>query len=107
MGDPTLRLHPVIPSESISATFMEGDISVSWEESADAEDGYLLYRKENGKDWQLLAAIEEGVEYVDICVNSFTTYEYMVKSIKLEHSGSGSWSWSLLHAHWLCSKSKC
>ena len=91
MGDPTLRLHPMIPPASITATYEEGDISVLWEESSDAQEGYLLYRKENDMDWVLLAEIDEGTQYQDICVNSFTTYEYMVKSLKLEHSGSGSY----------------
>ena len=91
MGDPTLRLHAIKPAEALTATFFDGDNQLDWSTSADASHGYFVYRRESGTNWQLVAEFVESTSFLDYCVNSNTNYEYMVKAVKLERSGSGSY----------------
>jgi hypothetical protein len=45
----------------------------------------------NDGDWEILAAFLQPTSFVDPCVLPFTDYSYMVKAIRLENTGSGSY----------------
>jgi len=91
MGDPTLRLHAMQPVQNLEAEFVDGDVLIDWTHSPDVTHGYFVYRSEEGAPWELLAEYYDEDEFTDICVKPNTTYEYMVKSIRLENTGSGSY----------------
>jgi hypothetical protein len=89
MGDPTLRLFYPKPVASVSAIFNEGNIDITWSASEDSDAAYLLYRKEANTGWEVLEALLEDTLYTDHCISP-GKYSYMVKNIRLEKSGSGS-----------------
>lgn len=91
MGDPTLRLHPVLPPEDLSVDFSDGNINLNWSTSLAATSGYMIYRSINGSPWQELEAFYPQNTYEDVCVASNTTYRYMIKALHLEESASGSY----------------
>jgi len=91
MGDPTLRLHAMKMPKDLVTTFADGDVSLSWIESPHASSGYFIYRREADTDWELIAEFITDNTFVDSCLNENTTYFYIVKAVRLENSGSGSY----------------
>lgn len=91
MGDPTLRLHAMKPGNNLTAEFMNGDINVTWENSPHASNGYFIYKKTNNEDWDLIEEFYASNSYVDPCAIPNTNYEYMVKAVRLEQTGSGTY----------------
>jgi hypothetical protein len=91
MGDPTLRLHALKKASNLTLSFADGNISLNWESSSDATHGYFIYRKTNDAEWELIDKLYSLNSYTDKCVTSNTKYEYMIKAIRLEHTGSGSY----------------
>ena len=92
MGDPALRLHPVGPSLSLVAlTNDSGGVGLSWEPSADAVFGYHIYRapSRGGPYSRLNGTFLTGTNYTD--PNITAARYYMVRAVKLEVSGSGSY----------------
>ena len=90
LGDPTLRMHTVYPISDLVLTPIDLGMQLSWMASADADDGYFIYRK-SGSEYDLLTSspITETV-YYDECIPK-GKYEYMVKAVKLEETASGSY----------------
>jgi hypothetical protein len=93
LGDPTLRLHPVLPPSALTAASTATGLKLTWTASADTGlRGYHVYR-----------AASSSNSFVRITGNLPTTntsfadappagaYTYMVRAIKLEHSGSGTY----------------
>ncbi len=91
MGDPTLRLHAMKRADNLLATFTNRDILLTWDPSPDGSHGQLIYRKKGNSAWELIAEINDGNMFVDGCVDSNTAYSYMVKAVRLEQTGSGSY----------------
>ncbi|MEM1318983.1 MAG: MopE-related protein [Bacteroidota bacterium] len=91
MGDPTLRLHPLRPAADLMADTSSNDILLSWQASADAELGYHIYRRINGEPQELLAAFHTATSFSDPCYVPNADYEYIVKAVRLEQTGSGSY----------------
>jgi hypothetical protein len=89
MGDPTLRLFYPAPPDTLTASFQEGDVRLAWSPAMDAGQGYAIYRKMDVGNWHLLAENLMDTSYTDLCVPA-GDYHYMVKSIRLEETGSGS-----------------
>jgi len=92
MGDPSLRMHPVAPPSGLSvATNASGGVAVSWNASPDTVLGYHVYRAPTaaGPFTRLNTNLLAGISYTDPAV---TTNVYMVRAVKLELSGSGSYS---------------
>ena len=93
MGDPTLRMFIVPPPGAATARPLpDGQISVHWEASADADVlGYHLYRAagETGKYQRLNTTLLAATDYRDAAPLPGVNY-YMVRAVKLEISGSGS-----------------
>jgi len=102
-GDPTLRLHPVIPPSKLTAT-VSGDkkaVDLSWDASADpAVQGYYVYRSDSihGVFNQLNTQMQTGTTFKDSDPLKGTNV-YVVKAAKLETSVSGSY-WNLSNGPW-------
>lgn len=92
MGDPTLRAHILAPAQNLLASFDEGHAQLSWDASAEAVPGYNLYRRfgETGAFEKLNSEPVSDLNYVDSCFTEPGIYEYMVRSVALEVTNSGS-----------------
>jgi hypothetical protein len=91
MGDPTLRMHIVAPpSAFLVSSDGSGRVSLSWNASPDSVIGYHVYRAPTaaGPFTRLNSALLTGTNYTDPVI---TTNVYMVRAVKLEVSGSGSY----------------
>jgi PKD repeat protein len=94
LGDPTLRLHPMSPPGDLSFQDQRGGtVVVSWTPSEDAEEGYLVLRKEAGDEGFELLTSEAIFDtlFIDSCLQANVDYVYQVKAMKLETSASGSY----------------
>ena len=90
MGDPTLRLHPVIPPSNFTASAGSSGNNLSWNASSDsAIAGYHVYRASSsaGQFSRLTGSPINATSFVDSTGN----YTYMVRAIKLELCNSGSY----------------
>jgi hypothetical protein len=91
LGDPTLRLHVVAPpSALIVATHPGGDRELSWLPSPDGVLGYHIYSAPSaaGPFTRLTDSLVPGTSYADTAA---TNDLYMVRAVKLETSGSGTY----------------
>ncbi len=92
MGDPTLRLHAVMPVTNVAAVNGTGNLAINWTASTDTVVGYHVYRSPstNGPFTRLTANVVTGTSYTDATVTT-GTHTYMVRAVKLETSASGSY----------------
>ena len=93
MGDPTLRMHIVAPTTNlVAAVNGAGGVDLSWNGSPDTVLGYHVYRATNaaGPFTRINATLIAGTNYTDTASSSAAT-NYMVRAVKLEVSGSGSY----------------
>jgi hypothetical protein len=93
MGDPTLRMHPVVPPSDLSVTVTSQGIALRWNPSSDiALQGYHVYRgsTSNGPFTRLTGdrPIAESTLADDPPPGIAA---YMVRAIKLETSTSGTY----------------
>ncbi len=93
MGDPTLRMHPVIPVSNLNASPVGGGVTLSWNPSGDDSIlAHAIYRSDS------MQSSFTRVGMTAAGANSFTeapspgAYIYMVRAIKLESSPSGSYT---------------
>ncbi|HUR57166.1 MAG TPA: hypothetical protein VM029_05625, partial [Opitutaceae bacterium] len=92
MGDPTLRLHAVLPPAGFNGATIDGDASLAWGASADADLlGYHVYRAASpaGPFVRLTRSPIAATHFLDRQVSEGATY--MVRAIKLEQTPSGSY----------------
>jgi len=91
MGDPTLRMHVVAPPSALGIrTNGAGGVDLNWNASPDTVVGYHVYRAPTvaGPFTRLNGSLLTSTNYTDPVV---TTNVYMVRAVKLEVSGSGSY----------------
>ncbi|HEY3323601.1 MAG TPA: PA14 domain-containing protein [Planctomycetota bacterium] len=90
MGDPTLRMHPVAPPSSLTLSG-SNPTTLSWTASSDACVGYHVYRATtaSGTFTRLSSSLITGTSFVDTTGSISNTY--MVRAVKLESSGSGTY----------------
>ncbi len=92
MGDPTLRLHPVIPPSSLTATAANG-VTVNWSPSSDSSiQGYMVYRGTslNGPFTRISGdTLLNTLGMTDPAGTAGSVY--MVRAVKLEQSASGTY----------------
>ncbi|MHC1768674.1 MAG: C25 family cysteine peptidase [Verrucomicrobiia bacterium] len=91
-GDPTLRMHPVLPASDLKASLIGGNVQLTWTASPERDlRGYHVYRA---------ASMDESFVRItgDIPVTAAVYVDenpgppiYMVRAIKLERSGSGTY----------------
>ncbi|HEX7863230.1 MAG TPA: chitobiase/beta-hexosaminidase C-terminal domain-containing protein [Verrucomicrobiae bacterium] len=91
-GDPTLRMHPVIPPSNLIATLQNG-VTLNWAPSTDSPlIGYHIYRGTH--DLGPYARIN-STPVTDTTFNDpegTIASAYMIRAIKLETSASGSYN---------------
>jgi hypothetical protein len=95
MGDPTLRIHPVMPPEALSYTLIQLDtvVELNWAaSSSDGVLGYNIYRAAE-KDGEYRLVNKDNIitnsNFTDDNPHNGSTF-YMVKAVRLENTGSGS-----------------
>jgi hypothetical protein len=91
LGDPTLRMHPVIPPSNFSGSFSSG-ATLSWAASADQNiAGYYVYRatSDAGPFVRISSTPVAGTSFNDPAGTISSVY--MVRALKLETSGSGTY----------------
>ncbi len=92
LGDPSIRMHPVLPAENAEALF-DGNVQLSWTASPDTDIlGYYIYRSDSidGPYQRISPEIVTDLFFEDMPgVNGF--YHYMIRAVKLETSGSGTY----------------
>ncbi|HVV73861.1 MAG TPA: fibronectin type III domain-containing protein, partial [Verrucomicrobiae bacterium] len=91
MGDPTLRMHVVAPPANLTISTNGGNVTLSWTPSADSVLGYHVYRSAgtNTSFTRLTTTPISGTSFAD--ANPPASPTYMVRAVKLETSGSGSY----------------
>ncbi|MBK8563868.1 MAG: T9SS type A sorting domain-containing protein [Saprospiraceae bacterium] len=103
MGDPSLRLHPVKPIDNLTATETVSGVEISWTAPAgETVAGYNIYRAENplGDFVKINSNLVTATSFLDI-VQPVDSALYMVRVVKLETTGSGSyWNMSLGKTAW-------
>ncbi len=103
MGDPSLRLHPVKPVENLTATENLLGVEINWTApTGETVAGYNIYRATNplGDIVKINPNLVTGTSFLDI-VQPTDSALYMVRAVKLETSGSGTyWNMSLGNSAW-------
>ncbi|MBN1813561.1 MAG: fibronectin type III domain-containing protein, partial [Anaerolineae bacterium] len=92
MGDPTLRMHPVIPPTNLTASAGSGAVTLNWASSPDTVLGYHVYRSTTpeGPYTRITATPVTGTSYTNLGLSP-GEYTYMVRAVKRETSGSGTY----------------
>jgi len=93
MGDPTLRMHPVLPPADLAATAAGARlVGLSWGASSDTVAGYHLYRAASLSEpfTRLTSAPVTALSWTDTAAPPGNAV-YMVRALKLETSASGTY----------------
>ncbi len=90
MGDPTLRLNTLKPVSGLSISRSELENRLSWNPHSDLDLRFYVYRKDDSGEWNVLnpSSISQ-TSYTDL--TSSPQSDYMVKTTKLQVTGSGSY----------------
>lgn len=94
IGDPTLRAHMIYPPKNVRATFTKPQIIIEWDTVINQHIiGYMVYKKNrlNGIFERISPLLINTNRYLYNCVNSLGIEEFIVKSIRLEQSASGTY----------------
>lgn len=94
LGDPTLRMHPVLAPSSLNGTISGAGVSLNWTASPDKDLlGYHVYRSSvaNGPFTRVTGSAPiTQTAFTDPTVIA-NTHTYMVRAIKRERSGGGTY----------------
>ncbi|MBA2613251.1 MAG: T9SS type A sorting domain-containing protein [Bacteroidetes bacterium] len=94
MGDPTLRNDIVSPVSNVVATKVGNNCNISWSASTEtAIVGYNIYMKNatNTSYTKINPSPVTGTTYTDNCLVYPGIYKYMVRTLKLENTPSGTY----------------
>jgi hypothetical protein len=94
MGDPTLRNDVVAPVANVVATKVGYNCEISWTASTETNiAGYNIYMKNDTNNFyvKINALPIAGTTYTDICLLYKGVYSYMVRTLKLETTPSGTY----------------
>jgi hypothetical protein len=93
LGDPTLRMHPVLPPSNLGAAMTPRGVKLTWTASSDTDlRGYHVYRA--ATDAGPFLRITGSSPITDTTYSDSPppgTYSYMVRAAKLERSSSGTY----------------
>jgi len=93
MGDPTLRMHIIAPPSALTASVAPGDQALlAWNPSPDSVLGYYVYRLDTSTGFY--TRINPGIVNTTIFYDASplnNANHYMVRSVRLEHSASGTY----------------
>ncbi len=92
LGDPTLRMHVVLPPSHLNIEPIDRIARLSWVSSADIIEGYHVYRSNalHGDFSRLTVNLIADTVYVDPAPLDGNNI-YMVRAVKLETTASGSY----------------
>jgi hypothetical protein len=92
LGDPSLRAQIVAPPKNIRATYTKPTITIQWDTIAnEGIIGYIIYKKNTTNNYDRITNILSNTNsYEYQCVNKVGIEEFMVKSVKLEETASGT-----------------
>ena len=93
MGDPSLRMHPVIAPPSAFAQEIDNEIKINWEPAGGLDIvGYNIYRATDqfGNYTLLNDSPVSATTYTDF-PPATATYHYLIRTVKLETSASGTY----------------
>lgn len=94
MGDPSLRMHVVEPPRHLAATSSNGAVQLSWAASTEPYLlGYHIYRSASpgGPFTRLTPTPSATPSHTDGTGSPGSTYTYMVRVLKMEHSPGGTY----------------
>jgi hypothetical protein len=92
MGDPTLRSHYVeMASNLIANSQSNGNVDLSWTAPLQTVVGYHVYRRSSSiESWtRLTSSLVTGTTFTDNTLTSGGNYEYMIRSVVPQTTGSG------------------
>lgn len=92
MGDPTLRLYPVVPPRALSGSVNGSNVALTWLASGDSQlAGYHVYHGTSaaGPFTRLTATPSLALNYNHSAASSGGVYQ--VRAVKLEMTPSGSY----------------
>lgn len=101
LGDPTLRLYPVVPPRNVTGGLSGTSATLAWQASGDANIvGYHVYRAASaaGPFTRVTGAPISGLTYTDN--GSWSGAVYQVRAIKLQTSPSGRYYNASQGAFW-------
>jgi hypothetical protein len=92
MGDPTLRAFPLAPPSNVQVSVTD-KVSLSWNPAWQAVDGYQVYYA-NSYDGPFLRATRRWLPATSLDLPTLSSghYVFMVKSVALQTTGSGSFN---------------
>jgi hypothetical protein len=93
MGDPTLRMHPVIPPRNVTGAWSSTGFNLRWDASSDSDlAGYHIYRASGPSGPFDRISGEQPVRTTSFTDSSFVwPSTFIVRAIKLEQSASGTY----------------
>jgi hypothetical protein len=91
LGDPTLRLDPVVPASNLIARRSGANVVLKWSPSPELVAGYHVYRaaRPNGPFKRITPQLISTTKFID--PNQTATSTYMVRAVKLQITPSGSY----------------
>ena len=92
MGDPTLRLDPLMPATNLTAQADGAGVHLTWSGSDSNVLGYYVYRsaKDSGPFFKLNVVPVLGTRFTDVTAPP-GNYTYMVRAVQLQENFSGSY----------------
>jgi hypothetical protein len=91
MGDPSLRMHPVVPPQSFGATRDASGVHLTWAASDDPDvAGYFVYKKQ-GEKFARISGDQPAISRSFTDPSGTADDVYMVRAMKLEQTPSGSY----------------
>jgi hypothetical protein len=93
MGDPTLRMDPVLPPGTLTGFAGGGGVNLSWPASPDTVLGYYVYRSDSpaGPYQRLTPSLVTATQFTDTSMTP-TSHVYMVRALKLQTTPSGTYT---------------
>jgi PKD repeat protein len=91
MGDPTLRLHPVLPVKGLTAIEDNGAVLLKWEKANPDHFMFMVYRVLENGEQEPISMVNNQTQFYVNCQEKGKKLTFMVKSVELTESGSGSY----------------
>ncbi len=93
MGDPTVRAHMIVPPKNVRATYLKPQVLIQWDTILnEGIVGYKIYKKNEAGIYEAISPlIVNSNRYYYNCVRDIGIDTFIVKSIRLESSASGTY----------------
>ncbi len=93
LGDPTLRNDVLAPVSSVTVSKPGYNAHISWIPSGQEVNGYHVYvRSPSSEDYvRINDEMVNGYDFSYPCLSEYGTYRFMVRSMNLQQSPSGSY----------------